>query len=306
MSSLNQNNVLPKGIMFDLDDTITTFNSIVVPTWKEVCQIYANRYDMLEKEELFKNIRETADWFWSDKKRHKEGRLNIEITRREILEITFKKMEIDNNSLAHESSLDLFIPLNPRKVGSKHRLDFIYEKITDSFGLNKHDKFKNLVCTLGHNWAWGQKMSTMVLNQVKYRLEVSPARSITSIIREYLGTLENEIRYKLVKYISAYIDILTLVLKERGMNELSEKIEPYHIYLEFGSCNKHSLNLMALGLSRFSALHLEKQFSNIQEFNADVTPEMYIERIKKMKIPLLNLPEVCRKEVMELVGIESL
>ena len=102
MYDLKEKFLLPKGIMFDLDDTITTFNSVVVPTWKEVCQIYANRYDMLEEEELFKNIRETANWFWSDKKQHKEGRLNIENTRRKILEITFKKLEINNNSLAHE------------------------------------------------------------------------------------------------------------------------------------------------------------------------------------------------------------
>ena len=102
MYDSKQKYVLPKGIMFDLDDTITTFNSVVVPTWKEVCKIYANRYDMLDEEVLFKTIRETANWFWSDKKRHKEGRLNIENTRRKILEITFKKLEINNNSLAHE------------------------------------------------------------------------------------------------------------------------------------------------------------------------------------------------------------
>lgn len=210
------------------------------------------------------------------------------------------------NSLYSEDNLEIFIPLNPRKTGAKHRLDYIYGRIIESFGLNAHERFKNLICGLAHNWAWGEKMSSMLQDQVKYRLEVSPTRSVTSIIREYLGTLENEIRYKLVKYISAYIDILAFVLKEKGMDELSETIEPYHIYLEFGSCNKHSLNLMALGLSRFSALHLEKQFSNIQEFNTDATPEMYIDRIKKMKLPLLNLPEVCRKEVMELFGIVDL
>ena len=102
MYDSKQKYVLPKGIMFDLDDTITTFDSIVVPTWKKICNIYANRYHMLDEEELFKNIRETANWFWSDKNRHKEGRLNIENTRRKILEITFKKMEISDTSLAHE------------------------------------------------------------------------------------------------------------------------------------------------------------------------------------------------------------
>jgi len=102
MYDLKEKIVLPKGIMFDLDDTITTFNSVVVPTWKKICKIYANRYGMLNEGELYKNIRETANWYWSDKRRHKEGRLNIENTRRMLLEITFKKMEINDISLAHE------------------------------------------------------------------------------------------------------------------------------------------------------------------------------------------------------------
>lgn len=102
MYDLKEKFLLPKGIMFDLDDTITTFNSVVEPTWKKICKIYANRYYMLNEEELYKNIRETANWYWSDKRRHKEGRLDIENTRRMLLEITFKKMEINDISLAHE------------------------------------------------------------------------------------------------------------------------------------------------------------------------------------------------------------
>jgi len=102
MYDLKENFALPKGIMFDLDDTITTFNSVVEPTWKMICKMYANRYNMFNEDELYKTIRETANWYWNNKQRHKEGRLNIENTRRKILEITFKKMEINNNSLAHE------------------------------------------------------------------------------------------------------------------------------------------------------------------------------------------------------------
>ncbi len=94
--------MLPKGIMFDLDDTITTFNEIVEPTWKKICKKNINQFNNLTEQQLYKNIREAANWYWSDKDRHKKGRLDIEKTRRIVLEIAFKKMKNNNISLAHK------------------------------------------------------------------------------------------------------------------------------------------------------------------------------------------------------------
>ena len=99
--------MLPKGIMFDLDDTITTFNAVVEPTWRKICYKYANQYDHMDENRLYNNIRETANWYWSDKKRHKEGRLDIENARRKVLEIALNKMKIKDISLAHEMA-DLY------------------------------------------------------------------------------------------------------------------------------------------------------------------------------------------------------
>ena len=94
--------MLPKGIMFDLDDTIVTFDAVVEPTWKKICREYAEQYSMIDAKKLYKNIREAADWYWNDKKRHKEGRLDIENTRRKVLEIAFNKLGLEDLSLSHE------------------------------------------------------------------------------------------------------------------------------------------------------------------------------------------------------------
>jgi putative hydrolase of the HAD superfamily len=123
--------MLPKGIMFDLDDTITTFNAVAEPTWKKVCNKYANQFDNMDEDLLFKNIRETANWYWSDKKRHKKGRLDIDNARRKTLEITFKKLEINNISLSHEIA-DLYSQLRVEAIdffpGAEDTLKYLSEQ----------------------------------------------------------------------------------------------------------------------------------------------------------------------------------
>jgi len=123
--------MLPKGIMFDLDDTITTFNAVAEPTWKKVCNKYTTQYDNLDEKVLYKNIRETANWYWNDKKRHKEGRLDIDNARRKTLEMTFKKLGINNITLAHEIA-DLYSKLRVEAIdffpGAEDTLKYLSEQ----------------------------------------------------------------------------------------------------------------------------------------------------------------------------------
>ncbi|MBN1801828.1 MAG: HAD family hydrolase [Candidatus Lokiarchaeota archaeon] len=123
--------MLPKGILFDLDDTITTFDTVVEPSWKKVCNKYANQIDNVNENELYLKIIETANWYWSDKKRHEKGRLDIENARRRILELTFNKIKNDDISLAHEIA-DSYSRLRVEAIdfypGAEETLKYLYEQ----------------------------------------------------------------------------------------------------------------------------------------------------------------------------------
>lgn len=94
--------MLPKGILFDLDDTIIAYTPVVEPTWRRICQEYARKSGFLEADILYRSIREASDWFWSDRERHRIGRNNLHAARRDILEIAFHKMDIPHRRLARE------------------------------------------------------------------------------------------------------------------------------------------------------------------------------------------------------------
>lgn len=40
--------MFPKGILFDLDDTIISYSSVAERTWRNVCRAYVGRYNLGE------------------------------------------------------------------------------------------------------------------------------------------------------------------------------------------------------------------------------------------------------------------
>ena len=108
----------PKGILFDLDDTITTFDAISDPTWREICEEYAGRCGLSQPGLLDDAIAEVRKWYWSDKERHRSGRLDLDNTRRTIVVLALQKLNVGSVSLAHEIADNYSV----RRV---ERIDFI-------------------------------------------------------------------------------------------------------------------------------------------------------------------------------------
>ena len=82
--------MLPKGILFDLDDTIIAYSSPADPTWRRLCDEYTKQYKMGDPDILYSTIKEISHWYWSDADRHKNGRNNLDNARREMMEIVFQ------------------------------------------------------------------------------------------------------------------------------------------------------------------------------------------------------------------------
>ncbi|WP_252738320.1 DEAD/DEAH box helicase [Saccharophagus degradans] len=191
-----------------------------------------------------------------------------------------------------------YIPASPYVKGSNERMGTIFSVICDCFDWSLDDRYRNLISMIASSWIRGEKIGKILSDRVSWVEENKPNEKISNTIRNCLNVLETEIRFKLVKYYSAYIDILKHVLSERGITDLIEEIEPYHIYLEFGSSNRHALNLMALGISRFTALYLEGKF----DFDQDVQAEAYLEKLKGMNLNSISMPSLCLKEIIDLIS----
>jgi len=107
--------MLPKGILFDLDDTIIAFGSVADTAWGQVCDKYFAECALSNANDLFQAISKTSNWYWSDRDRHKSGRNNLDKARREIVNLALEDIGINNLSLAHKIA-DAFIKLREEMI----------------------------------------------------------------------------------------------------------------------------------------------------------------------------------------------
>ncbi|MEW6185952.1 MAG: HAD family hydrolase [Thermodesulfobacteriota bacterium] len=94
--------MLPKGILIDLDDTILAYSAVAEPTWRRLCAELSDRIDSFTPDNLYQEIQKVSNWYWSDKERHKNGRLDLNATRRRTVSLAFQGLGLNDVSLAHE------------------------------------------------------------------------------------------------------------------------------------------------------------------------------------------------------------
>lgn len=77
---------MPKAVFIDLDDTITTFDLTSAPAWRESTEWFVKTYEpAFSADRLIEKIQETKKWYWGDPDRHKRGRENLVLARREVV-----------------------------------------------------------------------------------------------------------------------------------------------------------------------------------------------------------------------------
>ncbi len=123
-------NVFPKGILFDVDDTIISFDAVADPTWRYICAAHAKECDRFTLDQLYETIREARQWYWSDPVRHKLGRQKLEESRREIVALAFEKLNVDAPLLANRIADDYSIKRDEAIVffpGAEKTLQYLFD-----------------------------------------------------------------------------------------------------------------------------------------------------------------------------------
>jgi putative hydrolase of the HAD superfamily len=90
----------PLALLLDLDDTILDDSSLVHESWSEACSGLADRLAPLDAAVVVDAIRNTSRWFWNDPDRHREGRLQLDAARREVVRLALFELGVDDADLA--------------------------------------------------------------------------------------------------------------------------------------------------------------------------------------------------------------
>jgi putative hydrolase of the HAD superfamily len=93
---------LPPAILFDMDDTILAYDAGADDVWRQVCAMGEGRGCGCTAGDLFASICAVRDWYWADPDRHRRGRLDLHLARREIVRAAFERLRLDACALADQ------------------------------------------------------------------------------------------------------------------------------------------------------------------------------------------------------------
>ncbi len=107
----------PAAVFFDLDDTLLACAASPEACWRQLCHRFAPQVPRVRAEDLSAAVERHRSWFWSDRARHRTGRLDLTQARRAIVAGAFRELGLDaadvGNALAdaftseREDTLDL-------------------------------------------------------------------------------------------------------------------------------------------------------------------------------------------------------
>lgn len=92
----------PKAILFDLDDTIISFDGVVDAAWEETCCSFVKTMSTsFSSTILVDNIARIRKWYWGDPERHRIGRLDMFKARREVVKMALEELQFFDEEAAY-------------------------------------------------------------------------------------------------------------------------------------------------------------------------------------------------------------
>ncbi len=229
--------------------------------------------------------------------------LPVGITERHVNISVFRQQEMFDYLLGKVRSEGpgRFIPLHPLRPWDDvlANLGGIMKRIHTRFERKPgKDKSQFYFAPLALRWMRGEPLRRMIEEAESYNQEHGLRRNIGTVIRNVMGAVEKDLRFRYVKYISCYADILAEVLRKTGNEQYIASISPLSLFLELGASSISMISLIGLGLSRTSAALV-----------ADISVRKDLDRYQAKKFLLsrdwaaTSLPRVVSSEVESVVAL---
>lgn len=145
-------------------------------------------------------------------------------------------------------------------------------------------------------WLKGYSLARIIRDSIGWHHEVGRPFKLPELIRSTMELVEQIARFKAPKYLSAYMDVLNLHLREIGRSDLIDEGLDIGTKLEFGVSSTTLLSLMELGLSRMSAVALYEKISR-DDLSKEGCIAWIVERLGQFQA--LDIPVIIIREVRE-------
>ncbi|HEV7808406.1 MAG TPA: DEAD/DEAH box helicase [Solirubrobacteraceae bacterium] len=146
------------------------------------------------------------------------------------------------------------------------------------------------------NWMRGYPLARLIASRIDYMQKHNRDYKLPNEIRDVMRDVEQVARFQAPKYLACYTDVLSLHFQQEGRTDIPE-LPDISMMLELGVSRITEVSLMALGLSRTSAIALS-EFIVADELGRDGV----VEWIRENRELQEGLPALVRREVDEVLG----
>ncbi|OWQ92902.1 DEAD/DEAH box helicase [Sphingopyxis witflariensis] len=163
---------------------------------------------------------------------------------------------------AYEKDIENLMPAKVESQDSYDRFVTIMRRINENlFPAFQPDGIIPLHALIVVQWLQGYSLAAMIRKNIDYHKKYNKPYKLPQLIRDTMELVEQIARFRAPKYLSAYMDILYLHLREIGREDLIEDDLDIGTQLEFGVSSVTLLSLMELGLSRMTAVTLYEKIA---------------------------------------------
>ncbi|QYK49271.1 MAG: DEAD/DEAH box helicase [Phycisphaeraceae bacterium] len=207
------------------------------------------------------------------------------------------RLQKHHDYLAQLPSVLPLIPAIPRDKAGYARLEAIIKLLCESFAEDETKLYRRWNW-LSVQWVYNQPLREIIKQDLASPVHPKGPQTATARIRALMEHIEVQLRFRLVKYFIAHTSILEHILRGRDDAATADALEPFHVYLECGASDRVALSLIALGLSRATALALRDKIS----FPEEASPESCLATLAALDLRSIQIPSLCLREVRDLFG----
>ncbi len=143
-------------------------------------------------------------------------------------------------------------------------------------------------------WMRGARLAYLISKRIEINGKRAKPPSVASDIRAVMKDIDEIARFAAPKYLACYLDILKFHLTAEGRDDQIADLPDVAMMLELGVARTTEVSMMALGLSRASAVELESHISA-----DELTPEECLAWLRDANIEGYGLPRLVQREIQD-------
>jgi superfamily II DNA/RNA helicase len=204
---------------------------------------------------------------------------------------------------AYQGNVENLLPAEVASYDSYDRFVTIMERVNEhlflAFSPGTRTRLYALIVV---KWLKGYSLARIIRDSIEWHQKVGKSFSLPQLIRGTMELVEQIARFRAPKYLSAYMDVLHLHLREIGREDLIDDSLDIGVQLEFGVSSTTLFSLMELGLSRMSSVALYERIARDDLSRAECVAWISerVSHFQAMDIPAIIIREV--RERLTLLG----